>query len=298
MAKVARTGLRFIDRFILFTAWVVTCGLVYGLGFYTGKGTQERRLGMEERIVRLPVTAEVPPEGQRPKATSEFTFYETLVAGDRARETTGGRATVPEATPPTTIATPPSRVAAAPVPAGTAPAAGAAHAGGTAAAPGAAHATGTASAPAAGAAPPPAGDAKPAAVATAPKPAATGAPKPVVAEAAAPKPPPAFPAAVPPAPKPIPAVPVSTPPAAAPAPPRKAGWTVEASPSRDRAEVETLLAGLKSRGYDARVVSVRRDGDTWYRLRVGRYATSAEASEVMRRLREREGVSHAFVASE
>ena len=37
------TGLRFWDRLILFVAWTVTCGLVYLLGFYVGKGVQERR---------------------------------------------------------------------------------------------------------------------------------------------------------------------------------------------------------------------------------------------------------------
>src|SRR5262249_43462811 len=61
MAKAApapRAGLRFLDRLILFVAWGVTCGLVYGLGFYTGKGTQERRLGMGERVVRLVVRPE------------------------------------------------------------------------------------------------------------------------------------------------------------------------------------------------------------------------------------------------
>jgi hypothetical protein len=105
MAKAApapRVGLRFLDRLILLVAWLVTCGLVYGLGFYTGKGTQERRLGMEERVVRLPVTSDVPAEGQRPKAATEFTFYETLVSGEnRGRD--GGH--VPKPTPAPTGAT-------------------------------------------------------------------------------------------------------------------------------------------------------------------------------------------------
>ena len=78
MAKEGRVGLGIWDRLVLFVAWVVTCGLVYGLGFYVGKGTQERRLGLEERIVRLPVTSKPPAEGQRPKSDSELTFYETL----------------------------------------------------------------------------------------------------------------------------------------------------------------------------------------------------------------------------
>src|SRR5438128_11157853 len=79
MANERRSGFGFWDRLILFTAWVVTCGLVYLLGFYVGKGTQERRLGLEERIVRLPVTSPPPPEGQRPKNEDHFNFYEQLM---------------------------------------------------------------------------------------------------------------------------------------------------------------------------------------------------------------------------
>jgi len=43
---------------------------------------------------------------------------------------------------------------------------------------------------------------------------------------------------------------------------------------------------------------VLRDGDTWYRVLVGHFATAAQATETMQRLREHEGVAHAFVASE
>lgn len=45
-------------------------------------------------------------------------------------------------------------------------------------------------------------------------------------------------------------------------------------------------------------MQVERDGDTWYRLRVGRYPTAAQATDAMRRLRDVEGVTHVFVATE
>lgn len=335
-AATVRPGLRFLDRLILLVAWVVTCGLVYGLGFYTGKGTQERRLGMEERVVRLPVTAEVPPEGQRPKATNEFSFYETL-ATQRASEGPGRRevlqdeavvAAVPPSVPqaaapvgqplPSPMASPgapkPSAVATgAPKP----PVPGA-PSGRPVAAP-----TGTVLAKPA--LPTPLGAPKPSAV-------ATGQPKPPVparmpasdgvipptprgasgagttrpagtpiatVPAAATRSPTTAPAPTPRAPAPgaMVALAKPTPPATAPAAPRKPAWTVQASPTRDRAEVTRLQASLKSRGYEANVVTVRRDGDTWYRLRVGRYASPEEATEAMRKLRSA-GVSHAFVASE
>src|SRR5438034_9164924 len=89
MANERRSGLRLWDRLILFTAWVATCGLVYLLGFYVGKGTQIGRLGLEERVVRLPVTSAPPHEGQRPKSEGERTFYDTLVAGQAGEPRAG-----------------------------------------------------------------------------------------------------------------------------------------------------------------------------------------------------------------
>src|SRR6185436_4287700 len=66
----------------------------------------------------------------------------------------------------------------------------------------------------------------------------------------------------------------------------RGGYTVEASPTRSRSEAEQLMATLRRRGYDATLVQVERDGDTWYRLRVGRYPTSEQATDTMRRLRD------------
>jgi cell division protein FtsN len=73
---------------------------------------------------------------------------------------------------------------------------------------------------------------------------------------------------------------------------------VQANPTRDRAEADALVQRLKSRGYDVTVVRVLRDRDTWYRVQVGRFASAEQATEMMQRLREHEGVSHVFVASE
>lgn len=78
----------------------------------------------------------------------------------------------------------------------------------------------------------------------------------------------------------------------------RGGFTVEANPTRSRSEAEQLLVTLRGRGYDATIVQVQRDGDVWYRLRVGRYGTSDQATEAMRRLRDLEGITHVFVASE
>jgi cell division septation protein DedD len=247
-----------VDRLVLLLAWVTTCGLVYLLGFYVGKGTQERHLGLEERVVRLPVTSQPPAEGQRPKSENEFVFYDKLMGTARS-----GEARVP-AKPAAPAVVPELRPApAAPVP--------------------------VASKPAAPVAPPgakgPPGDA-------APKPAANpppSRPSRVTTEAAdeSPEPPP-------PATRP-PSGPFTS---APPAHPTGPGWTVLANPTRSREEADGLLRQLRGRGYEATLVRVVRDGDTWYRVQVGRFATSEQATEMMHRLREREGVTHVFVASE
>ncbi len=76
------------------------------------------------------------------------------------------------------------------------------------------------------------------------------------------------------------------------------GFTVRTNPTRDREEADGLMKQLRSRGYDATLVRVVRDGDAMYRVQVGRFTTAEQASEMMHRLREHEGVEHAFVASE
>jgi cell division septation protein DedD len=77
----------------------------------------------------------------------------------------------------------------------------------------------------------------------------------------------------------------------------RGNWTVQAAPTRSREDADALLRRLRGRGYDATIVEVPRDGATWYRIRVGRYATAGQATDVMQRLRDQEGV-HVFVASE
>lgn len=255
MAKAPRPGLRLIDRIVLMVAWIVTCGLVYVLGYYVGKGTPGRQATVEERSVRLPVTSVPPAEGQRPKESKEFpTFYQALPSGDRpidvARGTTGGTA------PPATAGTSPTTLPRA-----------------TTTLPRGAAATTT----------------LPRATTTVP---AAARPVPTTTTPARPASPPTtlLRSAVTPTTLPAPATPA----------PRPSGgsYTVEASPTRSRSEAEQQLTALRRRGYEATLVQVERDGDTWYRLRVGRYQTSAQATEAMRRLRDVEGVTHAFVATD
>jgi hypothetical protein len=349
MANDRRVGLRIWDRLVLLVAWLVTCGLVYLLGFYVGRGTQEHRLGLEDRVVRLPLTSAPPPEGQRPKSESELTFYDTLVAGQPSRPGDGGAATPPKPAPtqaaPMAVAKAPESPAPAaapvkpavvpvttpvakPTPAPPAPQPVAKPA------PATAPPVVKPAPPAPGSfasAMPPAPVVDPRAVAgqkTAPPPVAAVPPAPPTPRPAAPVAPAPHLEGVPPArlppPAPAPAAaptartsppkPVGTPAAdggsgagpapyaAAPAPAVAStgtgSWTVLASPTRSREEAESLLGQLRQRGYDATLVRVQRDGDAWYRLRVGRYASAEQAAAVMHKLREHEGVEHAFVANE
>ena len=204
MARDGRGRLGLGDRLILLVAWVTTCGLVYLLGFYVGKGTQAHSLRLEQQVVRLPVTSAPPPEGQRPKTAPEFGFYDKLM-GEQGGERLPDK--VHEEAKP-------------------------------------------APAPAASSASPRSASAAPASLAPPPAALAAG------------------------------------------------GFTVRTNPTRDREEADGLMKQLRSRGYDATLVRVVRDGDAMYRVQVGRFNTAEQASETMHRLREHEGVEHAFVASE
>ena len=250
---MAATGLRLWDRLILFLAWTVTCGLVYLLGFYVGKGMQAQRLDTEERVVRLPVTGGAAGRGQRPK--SDLTFYDKLAkSADRPASPT------PEPAPP------------------------------------AEGADGHAAAARRGRRRPCPRRRRPTTTPAAPRPTTT-----LPRRARRRRLPP------------------------------RAGWRrradrrgarrADAPPSRAAAR-RAAAGGGRGRGRCRRrpraaartptrssvasaaaattraIVEVPRDGATWYRIRVGRYATAGQATEAMQRLRDQEGVSHVFVASE
>ena len=276
-AKGPRPTLRLLDRLVLLVAWMVTSGIVYVLGYYVGKGSPGRQTAVEERSVRLPVTSAPPAEGQRPKEAKEFpSFYQSLPAGERPIDV--ARGTPVTAPPPGTApaAAPTTIVRTTTLPATTAP----------------------------------------------PRPPTTtpAAPTPTTLARGAVSPPPTFPrtattlptatasgrteSTLPSTPRPPQVTQTtlvhtaSTPPPIAPKPTGRGGFTVEASPTRSRSDADQLLQQLRRRGYDASIVQVERDGDTWYRLRVGRYSTSGQATDTMRKLREVDGITHVFVATD
>jgi len=235
VAKRSDGGLGFLDRVILFAAWLASCGLVFLLGYYVGKGEQRQRATEVAQRVVLPVE----PQGTadtEPATGPTLTFYDQL-----GRESGSGREPGAGGTPPE----PPRPVAAA----------------------------------------------TPATVTTSTRPAPpTTRPRPSSTVPAPPPPPPPVTTSTRPPP----------PPAAASLPEGRLerGWTVYVNPTRDRFEAERRRAMLAGQGYDTAVVRMQRDGDTWYRVRVGRYPDKMRAESVRQELRERFGVDHAFVLEE
>jgi cell division septation protein DedD len=73
---------------------------------------------------------------------------------------------------------------------------------------------------------------------------------------------------------------------------------VQVSATREPATANDLVRRLKARGYDAYVMKGRREGASFYRVRVGHYPSLELASQMVTRLRREPGVPEAFVASE
>lgn len=76
-----------------------------------------------------------------------------------------------------------------------------------------------------------------------------------------------------------------------------AGWTVQVTATTDAANAEAIATRLRSRGYDAYTLKAPNRGQVWYRVRVGRYASRAEAQEMESRLKTVESLSGAFVTA-
>lgn len=62
---------------------------------------------------------------------------------------------------------------------------------------------------------------------------------------------------------------------------KPAAWSVQVAAYKGKAEADKLVSSLTQRGYQARVDA---DG-TWFRVRIGRYATAKEAEEALRQIK-------------
>jgi cell division septation protein DedD len=94
--------------------------------------------------------------------------------------------------------------------------------------------------------------------------------------------------------------------AAAPAPPtaapREAGaggpWTVQVGATMDSNEALAITLRLRGLGFEAYTVQAPLRGQTWYRIRVGRFASRDEARAVEGRLRQTGEFKGAYVTSQ
>jgi cell division septation protein DedD len=75
-----------------------------------------------------------------------------------------------------------------------------------------------------------------------------------------------------------------------------AGWTVQVNATTNPEQATGLARRLKAKGYDAYTVQAPLRGQTWYRVRVGRFSSREKAKELESRLKESEGLENAYIA--
>jgi cell division septation protein DedD len=79
---------------------------------------------------------------------------------------------------------------------------------------------------------------------------------------------------------------------------RGSAWTVQVGAGMQKELVAKQVARTKAKGYKAYMVETERDGQTWYRVRVGRFATRSEAEALRRILTSREGYRSPFITND
>ncbi|MEE9145680.1 MAG: SPOR domain-containing protein [Candidatus Binatia bacterium] len=78
---------------------------------------------------------------------------------------------------------------------------------------------------------------------------------------------------------------------------RKRVWAVQVNAFPHKRDSTNLAKKLKTKGYDAYVVSVNIRGRTWHRVRVGHFATRKDARELQKVLKTKEKFTRAITVS-
>ncbi len=89
----------------------------------------------------------------------------------------------------------------------------------------------------------------------------------------------------------------SHPPLAKKPSPAQGRWSVQVQALRDEEGARELIRRLQSQGYEPMISRVVRDGEVWYRVRVGSFASSEEARTSVERLRREGKFPQAYPAS-
>jgi cell division septation protein DedD len=79
---------------------------------------------------------------------------------------------------------------------------------------------------------------------------------------------------------------------------RGSAWTVQVGAGMKKEGVVKQVVRTKAKGYKAYMVETERDGQTWYRVRVGRFATRGEAEALRGILASREGYRSSFITND
>jgi cell division septation protein DedD len=74
-------------------------------------------------------------------------------------------------------------------------------------------------------------------------------------------------------------------------------WTVQVNAFPDERSAQRLADRLKQKGYDAYVTTANFNGRDWYRVRVGHYATRAQAKQFLEQIQSKENLTKAIAVS-
>lgn len=89
----------------------------------------------------------------------------------------------------------------------------------------------------------------------------------------------------------------------APSPTQKAtrptkGWKVQVEATSREENAQEIAKALRAQGYEPSVSKVTKQGEVWYRVRIGRFATQEEAVAAIARFRREGKFSQAYPVSE
>ncbi|MBI4525103.1 MAG: SPOR domain-containing protein [Deltaproteobacteria bacterium] len=84
-------------------------------------------------------------------------------------------------------------------------------------------------------------------------------------------------------------------PVSAEAPAAEAQWKVQVNAYPNETDANNLAKKLTEKGYAAYVVSTNFKGKTWYRVRVGQFATREEAKQLQETLHRKENLTNAII---
>lgn len=73
------------------------------------------------------------------------------------------------------------------------------------------------------------------------------------------------------------------------------GWTVQVNATTNPQQATDLARALRGKGYDAYTVQAPMHGQTWYRVRVGRFPSKDKAKELEAKLKGSDGMENAYV---